>query len=153
MKTAVLDANLVQKLVDPHCSQQKTVRELFLRSVDQCWNFAWHETRLIKHYRPVLLSLYSTWDRIKNDLESKQKLVYTSESKIKARPLSIKEEKAIKAVDSKDMLLFRIARGAGADIILTIEVRLRMIRKVEGIRVLDLEEWEKEIEKNSNKEI
>jgi predicted nucleic acid-binding protein len=149
MTVAVLDACFVKAIVDPNHEKGKEARDIFYELVKKCWRFVWHHKRLLKHYRPVLGSHFMAWDKIKNDLETERsgqrKLVVVNESKINERKLTKKENREIAKADIKDILLFEIARGAGASAIITLEKRLKKIKKVKGIGVVLLEDLATEI--------
>ena len=81
-----------------------------------------------KQYESVLHRHVDDYDALKSQLKGRGKSSFVSRSRIVEKHLDGNERKKVKKADRKDMLLFELARAAGARFILTNEEELHRVR-------------------------
>ncbi len=134
----VIDTHVMERILSPDRPGARRCRRIFEGILDRCtWRIALSEA-LEKQYESVLHRYVDEYDTLKNELQDRGKSVFVSKSKIGERPLDRTESKAVTKADRKDMLLFELARAAGAKFIITDEDGLHRVR-IKGTLAVSME--------------
>ena len=140
MTAAVFDVHILKHVLDP-VGGHRQVRELFEKAIEKCWKLIWHVKRFEKHYYlHALKGNLTEWERLKDRLASKGKLIRVRTSQVKEKPLSKSEMKSIRKVAKDDVLLFEAARATeeAGIFIVSNDPSLKKIAGVDRIQVINL---------------